>query len=237
MIAVIGTDTEIGKTIVTAALARAFVRMGLNVGVYKPFASDPARRPDGRPFSTDADLLARAAGLDAQSGNVCGQLFSAPLAPLASARAEGKRVRPAIALAGARRMARERDITLVEGCGGWEVPLTPRRTTADFFAELGAPVLIVARTDLGTINHTLLTIQSVRTRGLNVLGIVLNRVRSGPETLAEPDNPAMLREFTGLPVWGSVPFRPSLRGKQGSEIAVRQLPDLRDIAGKLNRLV
>jgi dethiobiotin synthetase len=230
MLAVIGTDTEIGKTIMTAALALAWRRRGLNVGAFKPFASDPAKRPDGTPYSTDADLLARAAGLDPESAGVCGQLFSAPLAPLASARAEGRRVRPDAALAAARRMAKDRDLTLIEGCGGWEVPLTPKLTTADFFAELGAPVLIVARTDLGTVNHTLLTIQSVRSRGLNVIGILLNRVRSGPLSLAEPGNPSMLREFTGLPVWGPVPHRRSLRGKTGAEVAVRQLPDLGKIA-------
>jgi dethiobiotin synthetase len=200
------------------------------VGVFKPFASDPSVRPDGTPFSTDADLLARAAGLDPETSGVAGQLFSAPLAPLASARAEKRSVRPASAMAGVRRMARGRDVTLIEGCGGWEVPLTPRQTTADFFAELGAPVLIVARTDLGTINHTLLTIQSVRSRGLNVVGIILNRVRSGPMTLAEPGNPAMLREFTRLPVWGPVPYKKSLRNKTGAEVAIRQLPDLSEIA-------
>lgn len=237
MISVIGTDTEIGKTIVTAALARAFVALGLNVGVCKPFASDPARRADRTRFSTDADLLARAAGLDPEADGVCGQLFSAPLAPLASARAEGRTVRPAAALAGVRRMARGRDLTLVEGCGGWEVPLTARRTTADFFAELGAPVLIVARTDLGTINHTLLTLQSVRGKGLNVLGILLNRVRPGPLTLAEPGNPGLLREFTGLPVWGPVPFQRRLEGKSGEEVAVGQLPDLREIAKDIEKRV
>lgn len=233
MLAVIGTDTEIGKTVVTAALARAFRGMGLSVGVYKPFASDPAQRADGTPFSTDADLLARAAGLDAAGDGVCGQLFSAPLAPLASARAEGRRVSLSTALAGARRMAKGRDLTLVEGCGGWEVPLTPSKTTAEFFAELAAPVLIIARTDLGTVNHTLLTIQSVRARGLRVIGIVLNRVRSGPLSLAEPGNPAMLREFTGLPVWGPIPNRKALRGRTGAEVTVRQLPDVREIAADI----
>lgn len=237
MLAVIGTDTEIGKTVVTAALARAFRGMGLGVGVYKPFASDPAQRADGTPFSTDADLLARAAGLDADRDGVCGQLFAAPLAPLASARAEGRRVNLRAALAGARRMARGRELTLVEGCGGWEVPLTPARTTADFFAELGAPVLIVARTDLGTVNHTLLTLQSIRARGLRVVGIVLNRVRSGPLSLAEPGNPAMLREFTGLPVWGPIPHRKALRGRTGAEVTVRQLPDVREIAADILKRV
>lgn len=230
LLSVIGTDTEIGKTVVTAGLARAFRRLGKDVGVVKPFASDPALGPDGSPMSTDADLLARAAGIDPKDPDVCPQLFSAPLAPLASARAEGRRVQPRAALAAVNRMARRHELTLVEGCGGWEVPLTTRQTTADFFAELGAPVLIVARTDLGTINHTLLTLQSVRMRGLNVVGIMLNRVRSGPPTLSEPDNPGMLREFTRLKIWGPLPFKRSLKGRSGDAIAVRQLPDLREVA-------
>lgn len=233
LLAVIGTDTEIGKTVITAALARAWHESGLNVGVYKPFASDALKRPDGTPFSGDADLIARAAGLDPVHGGVCGQLFGPALAPLPAARLEGRRVRPAAALAGARRMAKGRDITLVEGCGGWEVPLTAKQTTADFFADLGAPVLIVARTDLGTINHTLLTIQSVRMRGLNVVGILLNRTRSGPLTQAEAGNPGILREFTRLPVWGPAPYQRSLRKKSGAEVAVRQLPDVGRIAAEI----
>lgn len=237
MLAVIGTDTEIGKTVMTAALARAWREAGMNVGVFKPFASDAEERPDGTPFSADADLLARAAGLDPETAGVCGQLFGPALAPLAAARAEGQTVRPAAALTRARRMAQRHEITLVEGCGGWEVPLTAKQTTADFFAELGAPVLVVARTDLGTVNHTLLTIQSIGMRGLNVVGVLLNRTRSGPIALAEPGNPGMIREFTRLPVWGPVAYQRTLKGKSGSQVAVRQLPDLGEIAREILKSV
>lgn len=230
MLGVVGTDTEIGKTVIAAALARAFVDMGLSVGVFKPFASDPARRRNGEGFSTDADLLARAAGDAGGANAVCGQLFSAPLAPLASARLEGKSVRPGQALKKARRIASVHDITLVEGCGGWEVPLTRTKTTSDFFAELGAPVVIVARAGLGTVNHCLLTAGAARARGVDVVGVILNRTSGPRPTLSEPLNPGLLRDFARLPVWGPVAHRRKIAGKRVDRIAIEDLPPLGEMA-------
>ena len=229
----VGTGTEVGKTIVTAALARSLLARGMRVGVFKPFASDPARRRSGERFSTDADLLARAAGLPRRAEEVCGQLFSAPLAPMASAAIEGRRVDPAKALAQARKIARRNDITLVEGCGGWEVPLTARRTTADFYERLGAPLVLVASTTLGTINHTLLTLEAIRRRGLEPLGIVLNRVAGGKLALAEKTNPPLLARFSQCPIWGPVPYRRAIDCRRLDRVDETDLPDVSEIARKL----
>lgn len=233
ILALVGTDTEIGKTVIAAALAKAFGALGLDVGVSKPFASDPARRASGEPFSTDADLLARAADIEGGADAVCSQLFRAPLAPLASARLEGKKVDLKKGLAHARRMARAHQITIVEGCGGWEVPLTARRTSADFFESLQAPVLIVARANLGTINHSLLTIDAIRGRGLPVLGVILNRVSGGRAGAAEKTNPENLRAFANTKVWGPVPHRKALAAKTGDKIKIADLPRVDDIAEDL----
>ena len=227
---VVGTDTEVGKTIVAAALARALAGRGLRVGVYKPFAADPARRRTGEGFSTDADLLARAAGMKGGAAAACGQLFRAPLAPLEAARLEGRRVELGAALRGARRVAAHHDLTLVEGCGGWEVPLTPRKTTADFFAALGAPVVVVARAGLGTINHTLLTLAAIERRGLRVVGVILNRTRGGAMTRAERTNPEIIRRFGRVDVWGPVPFKRNLNGRRADRIKPSDLPRLDAVA-------
>ena len=235
IIGVVGTGTEVGKSIVTASLARAMHQSGFRVGVFKPFACDPARRASGEGFSTDADLLARAAGGSQDARESCGQLFSAPLAPLAAARAEGRRVRPDLAIRQARRISRSYDLTLVEGCGGWEVPLTIHQSTADFFAKLNAPLLIVALSGLGTINHTLLTLQAIRNRNLPVLGIILNRTRGGRLSEAERTNPATLRRMSRLPVWGPVPYRAASDNRRLDRIPVEALPRLTDIAKAVQR--
>ena len=206
------------------------MRAGWSVGVFKPFASDPARRSSGERISTDADLLARSVNLEGGAHAACGQLFSAPLAPLASARAEGRRVRPAAALSQAKRIAKAHEITLVEGCGGWEVPLTPSQTTADFFVRLGAPVVIVAPTGLGTINHTLLTLRAVEQRGLRVLGVVLNRVSGGRLTEAERTNPAILGDFARVPIWGPLPYRKKLDHARLDRVPIEALHDMSEIA-------
>jgi len=234
---VIGTGTEVGKTIVAAALARALRRLGLSVGVFKPFASDPARGPDGRPFSRDAELLARAAAFEGGEPAARGQLFGAPLAPLAAARLEGRRVDLRPAVRRCRAIARRHDVTLVEGCGGWLVPLTERRTTADFFAALGAPILIVAPAGLGTLNHTLLTLADVRARGLRLIGVVLNRMQGGRPSLAERTNPPILSRFAGLPVWGPLPHRAALAGQRPDNVRLGDLPSLMPVARAVWRAI
>lgn len=233
ILSIIGTDTEIGKTIIAASLARAFAKMGLRVAAFKPFACDPACRADGTPFATDADLLARAAEMPGGSDAATGELFRAPLSPLAAARLEKREVDCSSALRKARRLAKNHDITIVEGCGGWEVPLTDRLTTADFFARLGAPTVIVARAGLGTINHTLLTLHAVRQRKLRTLGVILNRCAPGKPSPAERANPEIIAQFARVPVWGPIPHKPKAMRASGDLVKIADLPDLAEIAGKL----
>ncbi len=237
IIAVIGTDTEVGKTIITASLARALANKGLRVGVFKPFACDPSRRITGEPFSADAELLARAAGMEGGSEVACGQLFRAPLSPLAAARMEGKRVDVPLALRQARQIAAEHGVTFVEGCGGWEVPLTEKETTADYFAKLRAPILIVARAGLGTLNHSLLTIQAVQRRKLPILGVILNQTTTNPMGNAESTNPAILKQFSGLPVWGPLPYAQKLYKRMLWKTQVHNLHPLGEIADDLLKLI
>src|SRR5262245_37998068 len=92
ILAIVGTDTEVGKSIVTASLARSLRQMGLSVGVFKPFASDPAKRRSGENFSADANLISRAAELRGGEKEATGQLFRTPLSPLAAAQCEKRKV-------------------------------------------------------------------------------------------------------------------------------------------------
>ena len=184
---VTATDTGVGKTFVTAALAAAFRARGRDVAVFKPVQSGAtAEDPSG-----DAVLL----------GADCVYAFSAPLAPLVAARAEGRTIELEPILARAGELAREHELLLVEGAGGLLVPLADDLDLADLAAALGLPLIIVARAGLGTVNHTLLTIEAARTRGLDVAGVVLN----GKSDESTAENAALIEERSGVRVLAQVP--------------------------------
>lgn len=170
-----GTDTGVGKTYVTALLIRELLERGVNVGAYKPACSGSVPGPDGRPLWEDVETLAAALGGRFSRDETCPQRFAAPLAPPVAARLEGRAVDAGLLRAGAERWQGKIELLLVEGAGGLLCPLTERETVADLALDLGLPLVIVARLGLGTINHTLLTVEVARGRGLSVAGIVFNQ--------------------------------------------------------------
>ncbi|MCM8794643.1 MAG: adenosylmethionine--8-amino-7-oxononanoate transaminase [Candidatus Omnitrophica bacterium] len=203
---VTGTDTEIGKTVVTAALAHAFTRRGMRVGVMKPVASGCFRK-NGELVSQDAVLLAKASRTTDPLSSVCPYRFEPPVAPAAALNGIQE-----ISLEKIRKKfeesARRHDIVLVEGIGGLLVPLDREKTVLDMAKALRLPVLVVARAGLGTINHTLLTLQTARAAGLEVIGVVLNGFSARPG-LAEKTNPRIIHSFGRVPIVGRIPRLPS----------------------------
>jgi dethiobiotin synthetase len=160
---VTGTDTDVGKSVVTAALASALRHAGIPVRALKPVASGV---PSGLP-GEDAALLGRAAG-HAPASLV---RLVTPVSPHRAANLEGVAIDAEALL----RWIRENSgrVTLVEGAGGWEVPITPHFRMSQLARALGWPVLVVARNKLGVLNHTLLTVEAIRHRGLVAAGVVL----------------------------------------------------------------
>ena len=169
-----GTDTGVGKTYVAARLAEALCGQGLSVGVYKPAATGRTLDEFGHPRWDDVDRLAAAVDGCWDQERICPQRFAEALAPPVAAGLEGRCVDPRLLRSGAAWWHGRVDILLIEGVGGLLCPLTEAETVADFAAELKLPLLIVARQALGTINHTLLTLEVARGRGLSVAGVVLN---------------------------------------------------------------
>lgn len=206
-----GTDTGVGKTEITAALAHALSRRGLRVAVMKPVATGCVRR-NGRLISEDAEKLRRACGTKEPDELICPFRFESPAAP-AVARGLSPMGTVPFSLDRIEKAFREfsarHDVVLVEGIGGLLVPLDGRHTVADLARRLNLPVLVVGRAGLGTLNHTLLTVETARSAGLEVAGVVLNGQSRYP-SLAEKTNPAVLRKW-GVPVLGIVPWlkRPS----------------------------
>lgn len=197
---VTGTDTGVGKTLVAGALALAHRQTGRRVGVFKPIATGCRYLIGVGLVSGDAEFLAWAADTDYPLSTLNPVRYAAPLSPLAAARRTGQPI-DFEALAGAFAAAtRGRDLVLVEGIGGLLVPLTRTLTVLDLAEAMRLPLLIVARGALGTLNHTLLTVQAARSRGLAVAAIAINRYRPSSPDLSEEDNPAILADLTGLPV-------------------------------------
>ena len=199
---VTGTDTDVGKTYVTALLAEHLRAGGQTVGVYKPACSG-AETFHGESVWADVEALRSAAGLTtADDDLICPQRFRDPLAPPVAAAAEGRTVDAGLLAAGARGWAGRCDVLLVEGAGGLLCPLADGVTVLDVAADLGFPLLVVARAGLGTVNHTLLTLAAAKTRGVPVAGALLN-ARDRPEPQAA-NNAAMIARFGGAPALGVI---------------------------------
>ena len=184
-----GTDTGVGKTFVTAGLVRELRRAGVHAGAVKPFAT--GNRDDAR-------VLRAAMEGELSLREINPVFFRRPLAPMVAAALEGRRVslRP-------RLPQKTFDLLFVEGIGGWLVPLTARVTVADWVARYGWPVIIVARAGLGTLNHTLLTVESAQRRGVKILAVILNDVNKAGTATARR-NAMVLRRLMRLPVFVSV---------------------------------
>jgi dethiobiotin synthase len=212
---VTGTDTGIGKTVVSALL---LLRYGADVPLayWKPIATGSV---EGR----DTEWVRRRAGHRATIADEH-YLFRPPVSPHLAARRAGVRIRPSSVVKAFAELGRENPKLrwVVEGAGGLLVPLTDRGYLfADLIAELELPALIVARSTLGTINHTLLSIEAARARGIPVLGVVLN----GPPN---PENRRAIERFGRVPVVGQLP-----RARLGDAKALGRLTRALDRDGRL----
>ena len=195
-----GTDTGCGKTAVACALARSLRAAGKRVRVLKPIETGCV---DGIP--ADARALAEAAGDDAPLERLCPYRFALPAAPEVAARAEGiaidlARIESALALAD-----KDADLVIVEGAGGLLVPIAPGLDMAGLARHLGLPLLVATRATLGTINHTLLTLEAARARGLRVLGVVVSHA-SAALSPAERRNLDLLLERLPVPLLCELPY-------------------------------
>ncbi len=206
-LAVIGTDTGVGKTAVTLLLARGLRALGGTVWLHKPVACggwDGTSSEDGR-------ALRAACGDGQDPATVCPLEFPEPCSPHLAAQAAGASVTlsgllSAIPTPDPR--PRTPDL-LLETAGGLLAPLTTaRETNADLLAALGWPVLLVTRPHLGTLNHTQLTVNECRRRGLRVAGLVVNHHQPAGTALAVRQAGSELAVLTGLPVLGELPFQP-----------------------------
>ncbi|MEK6327626.1 MAG: dethiobiotin synthase [Actinomycetota bacterium] len=185
---VTGTGTEIGKTVVAAVIARSLVAAGARVAVFKPAVSGL-----GEAGEPDHVLLRRAAGSAQSDDEIAPYRYEEPVSPHLGAELASDQIDPARLLEAARRASGHADALVVEGVGGLLVPLTLGYLVRDFARELGLPVVIAAKPGLGTINHTLLTIEAARAAGLEPALVVLTPWPDDPPLVERSNREAIER--------------------------------------------
>ncbi|MDC8771839.1 dethiobiotin synthase [Roseateles albus] len=197
-----GTDTEVGKTCITAGLTHAFTQLGLRVAPIKPLAAGQEWL-DEQWVNEDVQRLHAAQSIGMTAEQVGPLQFRAACAPHIAATLEGRSIDRAPLLAAIRASADLGQMALVEGVGGFRVPLCAGWDTADMAVDLGLPVVLVVGLRLGCINHALLTAEAIRARGLKLVGWVGNVVDADMPHLT--DNLAALGASLDAPCWGHVP--------------------------------
>ncbi len=205
-----GTDTGVGKTVVTAALTVHMKRKGVAVGVMKPIETGITSSTLAR---SDAARLQAVAESDDALGAICPFQFELPLAPIAAAQAERRQIDLGVIQKVHRLLARRYEFVVIEGVGGVHVPIGRKIEVLDLIARLRFPVVVVGRSALGGINHALLTIEALRRRRIPIAAVVLNQTRparSKLDRLQERTTVDILRKQSGVPVLGPLPYRSEL---------------------------
>lgn len=198
---VTGTDTGVGKTLVTAALAKHLSSRGLRVGVMKPVETGVV---DPSALGEDAALLRWAAGSQAAAELISPYRFKLPAAPCQAATAAGERIDIDTIITASQTLRRGCDLLLIEGAGGLMVPLRGGFVMADLARQLAAPLLIVTHPGLGTLNHTLLTTFAARTMELELSGLIINRMPGNPGDV-EREAPHLLASLASADLIGVLP--------------------------------
>lgn len=210
---VTGTDTGVGKTLVSAALLHAFAAQDLRVVGMKPVAAGCEWR-DGQPYWEDVTQLQAASNVDAPLALRNPYRFDPPIAPHIAAAQAGTAIEMAILRQAYADLQSHADKVIVEGAGGFYVPLNESETMADLAHQLDLPVILVVAMRLGCINHALLTARAIAAEGLSLAGWVANQL--DPHMQVMDDNLAGLQQRIAAPLLGILPYQHPVSAQQVS---------------------
>ena len=200
-----GTDTSVGKTVVTACLLALYRKRRVDLGVMKPVETgiDPECSSEA---NSDAKFLLAVSGNQDALEEVCPIRLQPPAAPIQAARMTGQTIAVDSILENFRKLQARHDQILVEGVGGLMVPLKPDYFITDLIRDMDLPLIIVSRLTLGTLNHTLLTLKTAQSTGIEIAGVILNRSDNNPLNDVEKGQAHLIHELSGVPVIGECPF-------------------------------
>ncbi len=200
-----GTDTGVGKTILAAALIRYLRVKGYSVCPLKPAETGCIER-DGTLIPQDGQILLEASDADMTLKDVVPFRYRAPLAPMVAAEQEGRPFSTARFLKVFEELKEKYDYLVLEGAGGIMVPLSDDLLTIDLIEMTALPVIVVAANRLGVINHTMLTVEALKRRGITITGVVLNNLYSSEEDLSRKTNRQVLSRLLEVPLLGEFPY-------------------------------
>ncbi len=196
-----GTDTDVGKTVVTAGISAVMQSLGYNMGVFKPVQSG-AIDQNGFLISPDIQFVKR---IDPNIKTRCSYNLKEPVAPSIAARLENIKIDKKVLIHDYDILNESCDLTVVEGAGGLLVPLFQDFLISDLIKELNLPLVIVARPDLGTINHTLLTINNAKNLGLQIAGVIINNYPAGTNDIGIKTAPKIIQKLSDCEILGIIP--------------------------------
>lgn len=202
---VTATDTEAGKTVVSAALALHVKQQGLSVAVMKPVATGGILK-NKKLVSEDVLFHQKVLGMDEKYELLNPYCFRAHLSPYAASLIEKRNISIKKILDAYHALRKKYDAALVEGIGGLLVPIKKNYFVADLARDMKLPVLIVARPGLGTLNHTLMTIKTAQSYKLNIAGVIFNHSTKPDNSISEKTNVEILRQLTSVPLLCTLPY-------------------------------
>ncbi|MDD9194983.1 dethiobiotin synthase [Aliivibrio sp. S3MY1] len=207
---VAGTDTDVGKTVSSKAILDALDMKGLNTAAYKPVAAGSEDKGEGVQHS-DAIHLRSAANVELSYEEVNPYALLLPASPHIAAKAENVVIDYSVLSQGLAALKEKSDIVLVEGAGGWRVPVSKNDCLSTWVKQEKLPVVLVVGIKLGCLSHAMLTAEAIQHDGLEIIGWVANRVNPGTENYAEIIK--MLEDKMPAPKLGEIPYMPSTKRK------------------------
>jgi len=199
---VTGTDTGVGKTVIVAGLAAVLQSLGYKVGVFKPVQTGAVYHPDDYWYSPDLEFVN---AVDENIMTKCTYLLRAPAAPVVSAPLDNETIDINNIIKDYNTLSEQCDFVIVEGIGGISVPVTPSLTVKDIIKILDLPIIIATSPKLGTINHTILTVEYANKYNIDVIGIIMSGYSETSEDVAEKSAPQVMINFVQSELLGIIP--------------------------------
>ncbi|QGG46249.1 dethiobiotin synthase [Heliorestis convoluta] len=239
---ILGTDTDVGKTVISAGLMYQFLQKGHNACYFKPISSGAIEK-EGELFSYDLSFVKKVSGLDEEDDRINPFRYKTAVSPHLAARMEKKKVDIPAIVETYKQLKAQYDVLIVEGCGGLAVPLTEEGYMQyELIKELDISCFLVTKTTLGTINHSYLTCKMAEQLGIKIEGLIFNNYRG---SFLENDNIKTVSKITQLPVLAVIPAIEALQVEnleagnlkevftQFNFMKIQEIEDPRDSTGRI----